>query len=141
MDYADIRSIESGLNKINIYVGGDGKLHFVNSGGADTALNFSSGKSSYGIHFWMLDNAADSSATYVVPSETTRIHIDSFTNTDSNIGWCKIRDGANGDALILDEVGNFSNRDVYLDPTHWYTIEIQPRYFGYHADFLGTGYF
>ena len=29
--------------RINLYVGSDGKLHFVNRDGADTALNFSSG--------------------------------------------------------------------------------------------------
>lgn len=28
------------MNNINVYVGSDEKLHFVNSGGADTALNF-----------------------------------------------------------------------------------------------------
>lgn len=31
------------MSKIKVYVHSDGKLHFVNSGGADTALNFSSG--------------------------------------------------------------------------------------------------
>ena len=30
--------------RINLYVGSDGKLHFVNRDGADTALNFSNGK-------------------------------------------------------------------------------------------------
>lgn len=31
------------MSKIKVYVHSDGKLHFVNSWGADTALNFSSG--------------------------------------------------------------------------------------------------
>ena len=29
---------------MNVYVGGDGKMHFVNSGGADSVLNFNKGK-------------------------------------------------------------------------------------------------
>lgn len=41
---SNITKINSDLSKVKVYVGNDGKLHFVNSGGADTALNFSSGK-------------------------------------------------------------------------------------------------
>ena len=33
--------INSNLTQVKTYVGEDGKLHFVDSGGADTALNFS----------------------------------------------------------------------------------------------------
>lgn len=32
------------LTRVNVYVGGDGKMHFVNSGGADSVLNFNKGK-------------------------------------------------------------------------------------------------
>ncbi len=32
------------MTKVKTYVGTDGKLHFVNSAGADSVLNFSSGK-------------------------------------------------------------------------------------------------
>lgn len=32
--------LSSELDRVNVYVGSDGKLHFVNSGGADTALPF-----------------------------------------------------------------------------------------------------
>ena len=32
------------LRRVNVYVGGDGKMHFVNSGGADSVLNFNKGK-------------------------------------------------------------------------------------------------
>ena len=35
--------LNSNASKIKTYVGTDGKIHFVNSAGADTALNFSSG--------------------------------------------------------------------------------------------------
>ena len=35
--------LNSNLSKVKTYVGNDGKIHFVNSAGADTALNFSSG--------------------------------------------------------------------------------------------------
>ena len=36
--------INSNAAKIKTYVGSDGKLHFIDSAGADTALNFSSGE-------------------------------------------------------------------------------------------------
>ena len=35
------------MTKVKTYVGTDGKLHFVNSAGADTALNFNSGGKTY----------------------------------------------------------------------------------------------
>lgn len=40
---SNARYTENG--RINVYVGSDSKLHFVNRDGADTALNFSSAKS------------------------------------------------------------------------------------------------
>lgn len=36
-----IATLNSNIGKINVYVGGDGKIHFANSAGADSALNFS----------------------------------------------------------------------------------------------------
>lgn len=35
-----IRVLSRDLGRVNVYVGGDGKLHFVNSGGADSVLPF-----------------------------------------------------------------------------------------------------
>lgn len=49
-------SIITVLNSnIGIYVGGDGKLHFKNGSGADTALNFSSYDKGYrdGLNAWI----------------------------------------------------------------------------------------
>ncbi len=40
MDKAN--QLNSETDRINVYVGGDGKLHFVNKAGADSVLNFSS---------------------------------------------------------------------------------------------------
>ena len=37
--------LNSSLTKIDVNIGSDGKLHFVDATGADTALNFSSAKS------------------------------------------------------------------------------------------------
>ena len=34
--------LNKSLSKVNVYVGTDGKLHFVNASGADSVLNFSS---------------------------------------------------------------------------------------------------
>ena len=39
---AAITELDSSLNGINVYVGDDEKIHFVDSEGADTALPFSS---------------------------------------------------------------------------------------------------
>ena len=36
-----INQLSRDLTRVNVYVGGDGKLHFVNSGGADSVLPFS----------------------------------------------------------------------------------------------------
>lgn len=38
-----VKQLNTNVNKVKIYVGSDGKLHFTNASGADTALNFSSG--------------------------------------------------------------------------------------------------
>ena len=35
--------INSNVSNVNVYVGSDGKIHFKNSAGADTALNFNKG--------------------------------------------------------------------------------------------------
>ena len=37
----EIDALSRDLTRVNVYVGGDGKLHFVNSGGADSVLPFS----------------------------------------------------------------------------------------------------
>ena len=39
---SNINALSTQNSRINLYVGGDGKLHFVNKDGADSALNFSS---------------------------------------------------------------------------------------------------
>ena len=36
-----VDTLSRDLTRVNVYVGGDGKLHFVNSGGADSVLPFS----------------------------------------------------------------------------------------------------
>lgn len=40
------RVLSRDLGRVNVYVGGDGKLHFVNSGGADSVIPFSTKASS-----------------------------------------------------------------------------------------------
>ena len=42
-----INQLNSELDRVNVYVGSDGKLHFVNSGGADTALPFRGSGTAY----------------------------------------------------------------------------------------------
>ncbi len=63
------------------YVGTDGKLHFVNSAGADTALNFSSGDSLFAYYAW------NQSSEYMgnnTPFKTSPIYAnDNLFNHDS----------------------------------------------------------
>lgn len=42
-----VKQLNTNVNKVKIYVGSDGKLHFTNASGADTALNFSKGLIKY----------------------------------------------------------------------------------------------
>lgn len=142
MDKANQLSSETA--RINVYVGSDGKLHFVNKAGADSVLPFNSGKTSYSVHFWMYDDGDGSSSSFVIPTDTSRIHINSFSS--SNVGHtpngiCKITDGNTGGQAFYRE-GGFSNVDVNLDPSHQYTIEIRSGGGYYHTvDFNATGYF
>lgn len=41
---SNLTNVSTAADNINLYVGDDGKLHWVNKAGADSALNFSSGK-------------------------------------------------------------------------------------------------
>ena len=45
---SNISNINNSISKIKVYVGSDGKLHFINSGGADTVLNFNSSRTASG---------------------------------------------------------------------------------------------
>ena len=60
-------------SRINLYVGSDGKLHFVNKDGADTALNFSSVNSAS--YVWNTTFSSDytSTVSYSIPKCTVLI--------------------------------------------------------------------
>ena len=119
------------------------------SGGTLSSANaynagYSAGRDSrnpYLLQFWLYAESEATSATYVVPHGTSRIYINSFTGTDSRIVHCTIVDTSNGNSAILDETGAIYNRDVYLDSTHVYTINIRSGYYQYTATFTAQGYF
>ena len=52
--YRNFIFLNDETNNINIYVGEDGKLHFVDKDGADTVLNFSSGSGKASTIFYLL---------------------------------------------------------------------------------------
>lgn len=59
-------AINSNMGGIRTYVGSDGKLHFVDAGGADTALNFSAGNYRITVNFTLscyVENQGTSSVT------------------------------------------------------------------------------
>lgn len=56
--------LNNNLSKVRIYVGSDGKLHFVNSAGADTVLPFSSGEM---IHIPYQAHPAGKAYSYTFP--------------------------------------------------------------------------
>ncbi len=77
------------------YVGTDGKLHFVNSAGADTALNFSSGlsKAKYEILFdgisTQIGNWSSTNSTSYTMSASGKIYLSGYClNTGSMGGNC-----------------------------------------------------
>lgn len=60
----------SELDRVNVYVGSDGKLHFVNSGGADTALPFRGSGTAY-IACVSSGGSYPNNTEYVIDKDTT----------------------------------------------------------------------
>lgn len=122
-------------------MGSDGKIHFVNSGGADTALNFSKGLSIISVQFWIYQEAGGrgTEVTQVVTQGAQKLHINSVTGTDNNIVYCRVT-RASDSAVIFEHTGTFSNVDLTLDKTTFYYVTLSPRYYGYSATFDGVAY-
>lgn len=53
-----ITTLNSNIGNISVYVGDDGKIHFKNSAGADTALNFKSYSEGYNAGYAAVQAAA-----------------------------------------------------------------------------------
>ena len=90
--------INDETNNINVYVGEDGKLHFVDKEGADTVLNFSSSYESGDVRPFYTTTAFNSSKNwcgtgYTLPSEGVKsIAFKSHglgTTVSAFIGVCK----------------------------------------------------
>ena len=62
--------LNSELDRVNVYVGSDGKLHFVNSGGADTALPFRGSGAAY-IACVSSGGSYPNNTEYVIDKDTT----------------------------------------------------------------------
>lgn len=60
----------SEIKTVNVYVGSDGKLHFVNSGGADSALPFRGGGIAY-IACVSSGGSYPNNTEYVIDKDTT----------------------------------------------------------------------
>ena len=83
------------MSKVKTYVGSDGKLHFVNSAGADTALNFSSGlsDSKYATLFngngTQIGNWSSTDSTKYTMVSSGKVYLAGYcTNTGSMGGNC-----------------------------------------------------
>lgn len=68
MDKAN--QLSSEIKTVNVYVGSDGKLHFVNSGGADSALPFRGGGIAY-IACVSSGGSYPNNTEYVIDKDTT----------------------------------------------------------------------
>lgn len=66
----EIDQLSSELDRVNVYVGSDGKLHFVNSGGADTALPFRGSGTAY-IACVSSGGSYPNNTEYVIDKDTT----------------------------------------------------------------------
>lgn len=62
--------LSSEIKTVNVYVGSDGKLHFVNSGGADSALPFRGGGIAY-IACVSSGGSYPNNTEYVIDKDTT----------------------------------------------------------------------
>ena len=68
--------LNSEIKTVNVYVGSDGKLHFTNSGGADTVLPFSPVKNLY---IQNVPNTAGSK--YTIKNASKYVLVASFSST------------------------------------------------------------
>jgi len=91
-DAKTVSELNSSLDKVRTYVGTDGKIHFVNSAGADTVLNFNKG-TSQGTVSVTVSGSASTYKSYVTAaasvSGTTNfiINFDTKTVTVSSGGY------------------------------------------------------
>ena len=86
-----VSELNGNLDNINVYVGEDSKLHFVNKAGADTALNFSSVK-----------DVSLNMSIYTAADATGYFTVYSYTNIDVS-GFSKlyvISGSAYGNVLV-----------------------------------------
>lgn len=67
----NVDTINQNLNNINVYVGDDGKLHYVDKDGADSALPFSGIPKDVDFLYWTARNSVDTNQLNVTPSITT----------------------------------------------------------------------
>lgn len=78
---------------MNVYVGGDGKLHFVNSGGADSVLPFNPFKG-YTLPDMIVRVPHNSESKMYFPL----VSVKAFSFTEQGRSWCN----ANGDIIYED---------------------------------------
>ena len=70
------------MSKVKTYVGSDGKLHFVNSAGADSVLNFSSATKRFREAYKYIHNSNNLNGQYTIPSGITQVIV--LTNYPTN---------------------------------------------------------
>ena len=87
---SDISSVSSQVGNINVYVSNDGKLHYVDKDGADTALNFSSNPriSSINQRSSRPNSNYDYNETWTISQDNTGVkYTVSLSNDNGCHGW------------------------------------------------------
>lgn len=111
------------MNRVNIYVDDDGKIHFVNAAGADTVLPF---KNCYPLKFQHIDVNTDRAQTNGYVSGCAKL-IFNFTSSNTahrTNGVCTIYDTTDSNKQIYYKTGKITNETLELDPTHSYRINV-----------------
>ena len=107
------------LGRVNVYVGGDGKLHFVNSGGADSVLPFNNKPTYYVVSTGRelaVSTYAESSVKITIPDKEGKTVVGGYItnirvyNSNGNLEEAPIRcNYANKVLTVISSAGKWSS--------------------------------
>lgn len=115
----EIDALSRDLGRVNVYVGGDGKLHFVNSGGADSVLPFNNKPTYYVVSTGRelaVRTYAESSVKITIPDKEGKTVVGGYItnirvyNSNGNLEEAPIRcNYANKVLTVISSAGKWSS--------------------------------
>ena len=129
VDALVVKQIRSDISKVRTYVGSDGKLHFVNSAGADSALPFSRQTKVYS---YSVDLTSTTTTSYTVPTARKIVAVGTRWNyppcnnwwmcdaDNSDSFWCRIT--VSGKTVTVKNIGDNPAYGNYASTVHIYII-------------------